>query len=200
ILTTSKQKGLILYHFSARKKSDSGLPRTAFSFRKSGAGFSVVEMVIYIGLVSLCLLLIIDLVVVMSSSYRKLTLARIVADSASFSMERITREIRVASDIDMAQSVFNTSPGRIRLQSADAGGYAQSVPFALEDGRINVYENDLLSGALTSNKASTTALVFTRFATATSTGLMVLMDVQASKGEDVRSAEFRTFVQMRNSY
>lgn len=167
---------------------------------KRQKGFSAVEMVIYISLVSLCLLLVVNLVIAMSSSYRTLSLSRIVADSASFSMERITREIRLAYDIDVAQSVFDASPGRIRLQSTDTNGYAQTVMFALEDGRINVYEDDLLLGALTSNRASTTALVFTRFATTTSTGVMVEMNIQASKGGDSRSAEFRTFIQMRNSY
>lgn len=167
---------------------------------KHKKGFSLVEMIVYVSLLALFLVLVVELIVVMSTSYRKLTLARTIAQAGVVSMERITREIRTATDVDLLQSTLDASPGRIRLYTTNESGFTQIISFALEDGRVNVYENDLFAGSLTSSKASTTALLFGLYDNGRSKAVSIDMTLEASKGEELRTESFRTTVELRNSF
>lgn len=162
-------------------------------------GNSLVEMIIYIALLSLFVLLVVDVIVMMSWSYHRLVLARVISESSSLSFERITRELRTANNIDLAGSTLGASPGKITLQTSDTDGYAQTITFALENGVVNVYENGVLSGRLTQANATTTALTFSLYTGVTSKAVQVNMTIQAVSGIQIRTESFQTSIEMRNS-
>ncbi len=162
-------------------------------------GFSVVEMIIYVALLILFVILVVDTIILMSGSYRKLTLARTIATSAAVSMERMTREIRQSTDVDNAASSLDTSAGRLGLLTTDDSGAAETISFALENGRINVYENGVLSGPLTSASASTTVLRFHLYQSGASKAIQILMTLQAQNASETRTETFQTSVELRNS-
>lgn len=162
-------------------------------------GYSVLELIIYMALLALFMLLVVNTILVMSGSYRKLSLSRTIANSAATSMERITREIRQATDVDVAQSILNAENGKLRLLTTNDDGYAQTVSFALNDGAINVYENDLLVGPLTKSFASTTALIFRVYSNLRSKAVSVEMTIQAQKGTEIKTETFNTTIVLRNS-
>ncbi len=162
-------------------------------------GFSVVESIIYLALTALFMVLIIDTLVSISGSYRKLTLARVLSHSASVSMERMTRELRTASDIDPVGSVFDSDFGRVVLHTTDANGVVGTVLFALEDGAVVLYENGVLTGRLTTLSASTTSLFLHFYDNGTSEALSIDMTLEATRGDETRVESFRTMVTLRNS-
>ncbi|HEY4498459.1 MAG TPA: type II secretion system protein [Candidatus Paceibacterota bacterium] len=166
---------------------------------KNNRGFSLIEMLIYLTVLTLFSVLVVGLIVAMMTSYRKLVLARTIADSAIVSMERMSREIRTATDVDLSGSQFDVSPGYIRLNTTDDNGLLQTISFKLESGRINVYKNDVLVGPLTPYRATTTVLVFRRYVGSRSKAVGIEMAVEAEHGNDVRSELFQTTILLRNS-
>jgi Tfp pilus assembly protein PilW len=167
--------------------------------RRRTSGFTLIETIVYVGLVVLFVLLLVEIMIMMSTTYRKLVLARTLAESGAVAMERMTREIRIADDIDLPGSVLDQAAGRLRLYSSTESGIAQIVSFALENGRVNVYENDVLTGPLTTSHASTTKLQFHLFTDSRSKAIGIEMTVLAQYATEVQSKTFRTTVVLRNS-
>lgn len=170
-----------------------------FVSSKKNTGFSLVEMIIYLAVLSMFSLLIVELIFMMTTSYRKLVLARTLANAGVVSMERISREIRTASDVDPANSLFDVNPGYLRLNTTDTNGLLHTVSFKLEDGRINIYKNETLIGPLTPSQASTTQLVFRLYTGSRSKAVGIEMIVEAESGDEVRSETFQTMIVLRNS-
>ncbi len=166
---------------------------------KTRKGFSIIETLIYISILAIFSVFVFELVILMSNSYKKVELSRIVANSAVISMERITRDIRGAVSMDQAGSVLGTNPGRLQLFTVDEDGANVTVAFKLESGRINVYENDVLMGPLTSLQASTTELIFRQYTNSGAQAIGIEMTVEATRGPDTRRDSFKTATLIRNS-
>ncbi len=86
-------------------------------FHKKEDGYTLVEMVVYVTLLSIISLVITNTLVSFSTSYRTFRALAIVDKSGIDAMERITRDIRGATDVDSANSIFGTSPGVLTLSN-----------------------------------------------------------------------------------
>lgn len=162
-------------------------------------GFSIIETLIYISILAIFTVFVFELVILMSNSYKKVELSRTIANSAVISMERMTRDTRGAINLDQAGSVLGTNPGRLQLFTVDENGTNVTVAFRLESGRVNVYENDVLMGPLTSLQASTTELVFRLYTNSGAKAIGIEMTIEATRGPDTRSDSFKTTTLIRNS-
>lgn len=162
-------------------------------------GFELVEMIVYVAVLTIFSLIIVQTIVAMSQSLREIRVARDISSSASLSMERITRELRTANDIDSAQSVLNDNPGKLMLLTTDISGTAQTVSFFLENGSVNLYENDILTGSLTSGRASTTKLIFRSLSNGKDKAVKVEMTIASMRGSYYRTENFYSTVILRNS-
>ena len=76
-------------------------------------------MIIYISILSLFTFVIVNTLISFGSTYREVRINRAIDNSAVTSLERMTRDIRSAKNITVAQSIFNTNPGVLTLYTTD---------------------------------------------------------------------------------
>lgn len=176
---------------------------TAYMFHDSSfmfRGFSLVEMLLYIALLSLSLLVVLQTLIMMVRAYGNLRATQHIEKDAGFGMERIVREVRDASDITDGESVFDTYPGELFLVTSTVGGTSRTVEFYLENGRLMLKEDGVVSGALTGTKSTVTNLVFRKIATIRSKGVKIEMTVESGSGRTEKSQDFFSTAVLRDSY
>jgi len=162
------------------------------------------EIVVYLGIVTILTVSVVNSIVGLVTIYERIKVVRQLRQSAVVSMDRMTREIRNASSVDVANSVLNANPGTLRLNTVTSAG-TQTVTFAListgpNAGVIRVSENGVDKGPLTSGKASTTNLVFQLITTPNSQAVKIEMTMTASSSKFLRTANFYDTIILRGSY
>ncbi len=123
------------------------------------AGYSLIELVIYIGLfVGLSFIIIQSFVVVMKT-YATAQRYRTLQHTSELVMERITREIREASSVATAGSIFTTSPGTLALSGEELDGTPYTVSFSVANNMVRITENGVTTD-LSSNEVVVQNLTF----------------------------------------
>ena|SRR3989344_2174962 len=167
--------------------------------KKNNRGLTLVEMIIYTAIVSLLTLTVVNSIIQLNTAYRQFKVVRTIGQSATFSMERISREIRGASSVDIGQSILDVNPGVLQLKQV-TGGVTRLVKFYLDGDIIKISENDVEEGPLTSNRASVTNLVFRLIVTPNSEAVRVEMTISASTNSYSKSEKFYDTIVIRGSY
>src|SRR5438132_411372 len=93
-----------------------------FSTRKKGS--SMIETVVYVFVLTLLLGVVSAALFSLVSSYRLMRSERAIESGATASFERMVREIRDAKSVDTLNSVLNSSPGTLVLNTTDSTGAA----------------------------------------------------------------------------
>jgi len=166
---------------------------------KLKAGFSLVEMLFYVALLSLALFAVIQTLLIMVRSYGSLRSAQAIERDAGIVLERILREARDAKDIDEGGSVLGTSPGELLLTTTNASGTPRTVEFYVENGQVKLKEDGVVSGALTGNKTTVSTLVFRKITTGRSKGVKIEFRLSGS-GSPSREENFDGTAVLRDSY
>jgi len=161
-------------------------------------GFSLIETLFYVSLLSLALLIVSETVLVMVRSAETLRASAHLAQDAGASFARLTREIRGATGITDVGSVWNTSPGALTLQTTDAVGAAKTVEFRVLNGALYLFENNLSLGALTGSSTVLTNLVFRKIPTTESTGVKIEMTLRSTVGTASSTKSFYATVVLRS--
>ncbi len=94
-------------------------------FHKTGV--SLVEMLVYIALLTSVTTLVVNGLVTMSKSYTDLRLSKNITTSATTALSRMVYEIRQAQSVDATQSTFVTNPGQLTLNTTPASGVPTTV-------------------------------------------------------------------------
>ena len=163
-------------------------------------GFSLIEMLFYVAILSLSLLAVTQTLLVVTRSYGTLRAAERVEQEAAGGVERILREVRDANDIDDAGSVFGAHPGKLLLQSTTVLGSPRTVEFSLDGGKLSLKENGSVTGLLTSQNTTISSLVFRKISTTRSKGVKIEMTMQSGSGPSLRTENFYTTAVLRDSY
>lgn len=87
------------------------------TFAKAKGGFTLMEMVIYIAILSVIVVLVASSVLAMSKSLSSIQASRKINNFAETSIERIVREIRFANSVDVSGSTFGVNPGTLKLNT-----------------------------------------------------------------------------------
>ena len=162
-------------------------------------GTSIVEMLIYLAILSFLLVVIVSLLSNLLNSQKRSDASRNVERAGIFAIERIVREIRNASSVDTAGSVLSSNPGVLKLNYT-SGGASHNVRFYLENGILYLEEDGNLVGALTNDKSRLTNLVFYRILSSNSEAIKVEVTAESGLEEAYKSANFFTTAVMRGSY
>ncbi|TSC57915.1 MAG: Uncharacterized protein Greene041679_225 [Parcubacteria group bacterium Greene0416_79] len=163
------------------------------------SGFSLLETLIYLALLSFALLAVTETLVAITRSYAALRAgARIEADG-TLGMERLLREIRNAQSVDAA-SLLGVHPGMLRLKTTTASGAPQTLEFYAESGRLYLKENGVVAGPLGSVETTLTNIVFRKIETQRSQGVKVEMTLGSGAGSAARSENFYATAVLRDSY
>jgi len=164
---------------------------------KNNGGYSLAELVIYIGILVAIVVVIINLLVNIVHARGRITSASSMSSSAFSALDRMTREIRGAKSVNTSLSTLGTSPGYLYLDTTDAVGVARTVEFFLIAGVLHIKVNSVDQGPLTLSNASTTSLIFYR-STATSTeAVRVQMTIASGTSTDYKSENFYTTALLR---
>ncbi len=163
-------------------------------------GFSLPEMIIYLAVLTILTTAIVGALLGLSSTYRQLRAVKHIERSGILSMERMTREIKNATTIDVGQSVLGSGPGTLTLNATTLGGNARVVKFYVENGTLKVSQNGALEGPLSSKKASTTNLVFYRISTPNSEAVRIVLTLSATSSNYARTERFYGTAILRGSY
>jgi prepilin-type N-terminal cleavage/methylation domain-containing protein len=163
-------------------------------------GFSLIEMLIYVSIVSVFMVVVVQVVLGIVDQYSYLRLARNIENSATVSLDRLIREIRAAESIDMAQSIFNANPGRLVLSKRLADGTLTTVDFYIATGTLNLKEGGAYSGPLTASTTSITNLIFGVLSTTTSKAIKIDMELTSTQKEITKTGIFHSTVVVRGTY
>ena len=175
---------------------------------KSQSGYSLVEIIIYVAIFAMLAVVVINSVIVVMASFTETRTNRDLQESGYTSLERISREIRQAKSIDVADSTLggtNPSFGILVLNTTDGSGNARVVKFAVVSGALDIYEgttfaNLALTGNLLNQNINTTSLIFRQITTTVGGAVKVEMTLQDQRGKARESQNFYDTIILRNEY
>jgi len=170
------------------------------SKREKFRGVSLIETIVYISILIMIVSVIVGALSFTTRSYRRIQSAEIIESTAVISLDRMNREIRDASGIDTTQSVFNTSPGILMLNTTDENDVATTVKFFVAEGVIRVVEGGVDIGPISRNMARVTTLLFQSITNSQSKAIKIKMTVEVGQGESYLSKSFYSTVVLRGSY
>lgn len=176
----------------------------ASNFFKRGnlmRGYSIVEIIVYLAIFTAISILVINSFIVILSSFNTTNMNRKMLEAGTVTMERMSREIRQAKNVDIVNSFLNINPGVLQLNSTDSGGNSITIKFKSENnGELNLYKNNNLEGNLLGNNLSVTNLIFSRITTTESEAVRVRMTLQYSEGNNTKSENFYDTIVLRGGY
>jgi len=154
--------------------------------------FSLVEMMIYIAILSLVIAALITTANSVINTYGKMKAYEEIAHTGTVALERITREVRRARSVDFFSSVLGVHPGRLVMLTQDWSGNTSTAIVSLSSGRILVQNGGSASPVSTSG-VTINNLVFTQYTTPNSEGVLIEFTVEKTGGGTTLSKQFRTF-------
>ncbi|MEI8130384.1 MAG: hypothetical protein WCG55_02670 [bacterium] len=137
----------------------------------------------------------------MTKSYRVMRSTNDLIDSAHVSMERMTREIRGATSIDLTTSVFGTDPGVLKLNTTDSLGVSKTVEFDMTGGALEMVDSSYGTPTdLTGESVAVTSLIFRKITPAHGSAVKVEMTLHSLRSPIDRSISLTDTVELRGSY
>ena len=163
-------------------------------------GFSIVEIMVYLAIFTALSILVINSFIVILSSFNTTNMNRKLLESGIVSMERVSREIRQAKNIDIVNSSLGSNPSILQLNSTDSSGNSIIIKFMDENGNLNLYKNNTLQGNLLGQNITITSLIFNRISTTQSEAVKIKITLQYSGGHKTKSENFYDTVVLRGGY
>ncbi|MDP3725922.1 MAG: hypothetical protein Q8R36_01860 [bacterium] len=173
----------------------------AFRFKFKG-GFGLIEALVYVAIVGLLTVMVVNTALIMNTTSAKARLKRNILGEAGIAIERIVREIRLADSVVVAQSVFTTSPGTLKINTIiDANNNTPiTKEFYLTDGKLMIKEGDGPARALT-ERVEITHLVFRHIIMGEISEAVVLEITAEDKVKKLTETQmFNTTAVLRRSY
>lgn len=156
-------------------------------------GYTLVEMIIYVAILSIISLVITNTLVSFTRGYHTISALNEVDRSGVDVMERITRDIRAAKSIDIANSTFGSNPGVLTL-IAISNGVSTTTKFYLQSGVVKVDINGVYFGPLTLSGAVVNSLIFSKLSTSVSSGVKIDMTISSTVGTAVESKNYHSTI------
>lgn len=161
-------------------------------------GFSLIEMLVYLAILTLMLWVIANILNSMIRTERVAASSKNVENAAIFGLDRIVREVRDASLVT-ASSTLDVSPGVLSLSGLDVSGQAKSVEFYLIQNVLHIKENGVDKGALTENNAKVTSLIFSVINNTNSKSVKTTMTVESGTSTTYKKETFYSTTILRGS-
>ena len=168
--------------------------------KNSAKGFSFMEMVIYVTILVFIVVVLISTMLVISKTYKKVSVGRTIETSAVLALDRTTREIKNSNSIDATGSVFDSNPGSITLSGLTATGSPRTVKIYAENNILKIMENGTYRGQLTASNTSVTNFVLKKIDHDSSDAVKIEMTIQSGTGEYQKSENFYATAILKGSY
>ena len=163
--------------------------------KSSPRGFSLLEMLVYIALLSLITIAMVDALIPLSRSFATLRATQDIHAAAGTSLERMIRDVRASGSINAA-STFDVNPGGLTLISG-----ATTTEFFLQNSVLMLKQNGVLVGPLSNRKNVTVEIfVFRLLSNPVSEGVRIELTLKAKRGSFVKTETFYAFAILRGTY
>ncbi|MDO8590465.1 MAG: prepilin-type N-terminal cleavage/methylation domain-containing protein [bacterium] len=159
-------------------------------------GFSLVEMIIYVGLLALILVSLVNMLLGMSRAYGYLKFSQHIQTSAVIALDRMVRDIRNAESVSVPESVLDTSPGILTLNTTTATSSLQTLQFFVSNGALRVKQDGGDLGPLTLPDVTVDNLVFRQM----NTGISEAVKIDLTLSSGTHTANFYATALLRDSY
>ncbi len=156
------------------------------------SGFSLVETIIYVAILAIISVVMINMLLSFTQTYKTIVALRAAEHSAVGSMERITREIRSASGVDTGNSTLGTSPGVLTLTSI-----ATTTKFYASSGVLQMDVNGTFFGPLTLSNATVNNLVFRLLDNGVSQAVKIDLTITGTVGTVTKTKTYHSTIILR---
>ena len=151
-------------------------------------GFSLIEMIIYVAIMSATMILVVNVCLTLSRSYSSFRNTKDIQSALSVGLETMVKEIRGAESIDTAGSEL-----KLNTVYNDA---SSTIRFYLTNSRLMMDRDDVFQGPLTPQNVSVTNLIFHQLNATTSQAVKIDMTIKAG----IKEENFYDTVVLRGSY
>ncbi len=164
------------------------------------AGYTLIEMIIYVAVLSLLASVLFASIIMVIQSFARVRAVRDLAESGRGALERVTYEIRRASAINDAGSVFNNPAGQLQLATTNDAGEATTITFGLSAGNLTLQEGVSAPVNLLSGHISVSSFTLAKWATSTAGAVKVELALSDDRLAGATPVMFRTTAVSRGSY
>ncbi|MBU3925874.1 type II secretion system GspH family protein [Patescibacteria group bacterium] len=169
---------------------------------KNKQGMSLIEVIFYTAIIAIVFILVVNSLSIVIKAFNQGRVSIKINNSAETAMERMTREIRFAYDVDDS-SVLGSSPGHLVLNtySTSSPEVTTLIEFYIDSGKLMIKEGDMTADQLTSSDLSVTNLIFREIiASSISKAVKIEMTLQGSSGNYQKIENFYNTAILRKSY
>lgn len=163
------------------------------------AGFTMVELLVYIVVFSFISILAVNMFLSISSAFVEIRGNHELARSGGAVLEKMTREIKWANTID-ASSTLGTAPSTLILNGTDLSGTARTTTFAVSNGDLIFSEGGTSVGSLLSGSVSVDSFLIREITTSVSSAVRIELTLSYERGSTTRTENFYTTVSLRGGY
>lgn len=163
-------------------------------------GFSLIELMVYIAVISVVGGIFTGLVLSVSRSYAKIAVLRNMDIAAITSMERMTRTIRSSTSVDMAGSVLGSTPGTLSLNQLDLNGLNSKTSFEVAGQNIQMKIDNTDEGILLPAGVTVQSLIFRKIDSGKSQAVKIEMQLSGRAGNATSSESYYGTITLRGSY
>ena len=186
----------------SQKTKDKGVRRSSFDFRRSQAGYTLIELVVYVGLLALVALVVTNSILILNRTLASFRLERRLTTSAETAVRRIVREVHLARDV-YASSTLGSSPGVLSLssQESEEDAAAKSVMIYVNAGSLFLRRATSSAAILTASGVTVDNLVFRSITNGTvSKGVKVELTLRSSLGNSSTTKNYYSTTVLRGAY
>ncbi|MBI5787157.1 MAG: hypothetical protein HY446_01245 [Candidatus Niyogibacteria bacterium] len=168
----------------------------------SNRGSSLIETLLYSAILIVLSVAAINTLLAMTSVFSQARALRQVGLNAETSLERLTREARLASGINEASSVFSATSSRLVLDTVRSSTDPTQVlkQFYVSGGRLALQENSDPAEFLTSNKVVVGSFWVDEITALNSEAVKIILELETAPGRNQASQTFYQSVILRGSY
>lgn len=163
-------------------------------------GTSLVEVILYVVLLTLVTGIIIQMLIAVGGVYKNIKLTRELESSGAISMERMLREIRNSSSVVVSESTLGATPGILVVSGIDEDSNFYQIKFNVASEALQISKDSEAPTALTSSPISVSRLIFSHITNTNSQGVRVELEVSGTVGVVSKSEKFYGFAVLRGSY
>lgn len=163
----------------------------AINANPKSKGFTLVEMLMYAGILAIILIVIFNIILSFMNSYRTLSALSSMESSATTAMERLTRDIRNST----SATVSGMGSSTLTLVS-ETGVNTQ---FYLQGETLHVGVNNVDLGPLTASTVNVTGLTFNVLNSTNSKAVKIDLTLESTSGTAVQTKNYHDTIILKGS-
>ena len=169
-------------------------------FAYKNRGYTLLELVVYVSVVAALAVVSIQSALSLTRTFSETKSYGDLRESGSAALERIIKEVRFSSSVDLPNTTFNSSPGRLTLNTTDESGNPKTVEFYVSSGSLRLIDGGVNKGALTGAGVSLNSIIFRQTTSPRGTLIKTELVIRDTRSSNSRSANFYGSAVTRGSY